>query len=355
MKRTVRQTVRKHGQGEGGADNMRWLKKLHISLLLLSVMVMTIGQTAFAEEAAGSASEGGYTYTVKVYGGNPKIGKSTGGGVAVEAGSGADVSSDGKCVTVSGLKYGDRVYINAQDAANVVDGKYYVKGVRKAGREDSEASEGSFEVDGDRDFVISYGIKGSMVAYTVNYLDAAGNTLLPSDTYYGNPGERQYVSSRYVDGYVPQAMNLVKTLSANEAENVFDFQYTPVAPGTVTTPPAADAGTAAPAADAGAAAPAADAGAAAAPAPAGEDLVAAPDEETPQDLVDLDEEGDEVPLANVKADRPGTVMSYTPVYVGIGAAAVAALALMAFYLKKRRKAPVSEAEEFISEMTDDER
>ncbi len=46
-----------------------------------------------------------------------------------------------------------------------------------------------------------------MVAYTVNYQDAAGNALLESDTYYGNPGERQYVSSRYVDGYVPQALN----------------------------------------------------------------------------------------------------------------------------------------------------
>ena len=70
---------------------------------------------------------------------------------------------------------------------------------------------------------VAYGIKGDMVAYTVNYQDAAGNALLESDTYYGNPGERQYVSSRYVDGYVPQALNLVKTLSVNEAENVFTF------------------------------------------------------------------------------------------------------------------------------------
>ncbi len=64
-----------------------------------------------------------------------------------------------------------------------------------------------------------------MVAYTVNYLDADGNRLLASDTYYGVVGERQYVSARYVDGYQPQALNLVKTLSGNEAENVFDFQY----------------------------------------------------------------------------------------------------------------------------------
>lgn len=36
---------------------------------------------------------------------------------------------------------------------------------------------------------------------------------------------RQYVSSRYIEGYVPQALNMVMTLSANEAENIFTFEY----------------------------------------------------------------------------------------------------------------------------------
>lgn len=329
---------------------MKWLRKLRISLLLLSVTVAASGLTAFA---ADTASEEGYTYTVKVYAGDPKIGKSTGGGVTLESGSGADITPESDHVVISGLKYGERVYINAQDAASAVDGKYYVRGVRQAGREESEAAVGTFTVDGDRDFVISYGIKGDMVAYTVNYLDAAGNALLTSDTYYGNPGERQYVSSRYVDGYVPQAMNLVKTLSTNEAENVFNFEYTPVAAGTVATPPATDAGAAAPAADAGAAAPGAAAPAAPA-APEGEGLVAAPDEETPQDLVDLDEENDEVPLANVKADRPGTVMSYMPIYVGVGAAALIALGIMGLYLKRRRRVRADGVEEFVEDIMDDE-
>lgn len=102
-----------------------------------------------------------------------------------------------------------------------------------------------------------------------------GNALLESDTYYGNPGERQYVSSRYVDGYVPQALNLVKTLSVNEAENVFTFIYTSTA-GTVQAPPATNAGA-------------------------------------------------------------GTVMSHTPIYIGIGAVALAALIVAAVYLNKHRK------------------
>lgn len=312
---------------------MRRLRKLFTSLLLLSVVVMLLSQTAFAVE--------GYTYTVRVYAGDPKIGALTGGGVTATGGS---ISRSGDCIMVSGLKYGDTVYINAQDAVKAVDERYYVRGIAQAGREESEAAQGTFTVDGNRDFVAAYGIKGDMVAYTVNYLDANGNTLLPSDTYYGNPGERQYVSSRYVDGYLPQAWNLVKTLSANESENVFTFTYTAAAAGTVTTPPAADAGTGTGTAAGGAAGGDGAAGAGAAGAGAAGDadveaeadgLVEAPDEEVPQDLVNLDDE--EVPLANVKKDRPGTVMSHLPVYIGVGAMALVALIVAAVYLKKRRK------------------
>lgn len=231
------------------------------------------------------------------------------------------------------------VYINAQDAVKAVDERYYVRGIAQAGREESEAAQSTFTVDGNRDFVAAYGIKGDMVAYTVQYVDTAGNALLDSDTYYGNPGERQYVSSRYVDGYLPQAWNLVKTLSANESENVFTFTYTAAAAGTVTTPPAADAGTGTGTAAGGAAGGAGAAGAGAAGdadvEAEADGLVEAPDEEVPQDLVNLDDE--EVPLANVKKDRPGTVMSHLPVYIGVGAVALVALIVAAMYLKKRRK------------------
>ena len=107
---------------------------------------------------------------------------------------------------VFGLKFGDIVYQYSgcgRDGRQQILCKRYYSGWKGGLRK----GEGTFQVDGDRDFVVAYGIKGDMVAYTVNYQDAAGNALLESDTYYGNPGERQYVSSRYVDGYVPQALN----------------------------------------------------------------------------------------------------------------------------------------------------
>lgn len=314
---------------------MKRVRTVFISLLLLSVMMFC--QTAFAEEDTD------YTYTIKVYAGNAKIGKLTGGGVTVASGSGASIQYNGDCVVVSGLKFGDIIYINAQDAAEVVDSRYYVRGITQAGREESEKTEGTFRVEGDRDYVAAYGIKGDMVAYTVQYVDADGNELLATDTYYGNPGERQYVSSRYVDGYMPQAFNLVKTLSTNEAENVFTFRYTPVAAGTVTTPPAEGTGT-------GTTTPGTTAPGTTAPGTTtdagtttdttttpGEDegLVDVPEDETPQDLVDLDDE--DVPLANVKEDRPGTVLSQLPIYIGVGILAVAALVIAALYLKKHKK------------------
>lgn len=43
------------------------------------------------------------------------------------------------------------------------------------------------------------------------------------------------VAYHYIEGYQPQAYNLTKTLSKNEAENVFTFVYEPVPEDTVTT------------------------------------------------------------------------------------------------------------------------
>ncbi len=317
---------------------MKYVKSIRSCLLILSVMIAALGQTVFA---AG----GEYTYTVRVYAGNQ--------GVVSEKGitipEGASMTCNGNQVEISGLKYDEKVYITVQDMASAEDERYYVKGLRKAGRDNSEAENvaSAFDVEGDRDYVVAYGIKGDMVAYTVNYVDARGNALLESDTYYGNPGERQYVSARYVDGYQPQAYNLVKTLSTNTEENVFNFEYTPV------TAPAPE-GTGTETATPGGGGAAAQEGAA--PAEEGgetgteeggetaeegaQEVVPVEDEQTPQDLVDLDDE--QTPLANQKLDdeRPGTRMGYLPVYVGIGAAAAAALILAAIYLKKRRVASV---------------
>ncbi len=348
---------------------MKWLRTIRTSLLILSVMILMIGQTAFAEDA----DDGGYTYTVRLSAGNQ--GMLTGEGITVVRDGvanpeGTSIAKKGDQMVVSGLEYNDEVYIIPDDAARVSDERYSIRGVRRSGRDNTEAVQATGRIASDLDYVIAYRVSGQMVKYTVNYLDEDGNTLLGSDTYYGNPGERQYVSARYVDGYLPQAYNLVMTLSQNEAENVFEFRYTPVETGetvteettgttttttTTTTTGAGAAGAGAAGADAGAGAAGADAGAAAdADAGVGGDATVVPDEEVPldegpDDIVDLDDE--EVPLANVNQDRPGKVMSYLPVYIGIGAAAAVALVATALYLRKRRRVP---AKEIVEQIRSDE-
>ena len=205
---------------------MRWLKNAGMSILILFLMAISGSQ-------AVSAAEEAYTYTVRLYAGNQ--GTITNSGVEISS-STARISFSDDCAVISGLQYGDMVYIRPQDAIETTDERYYVRGVRRSGRDNAQAESPAFYVACDRDFVAAYGVRGDMAEYTVSYQDEAGNTLMKSDTYYGNIGERQYVSSRYIEGYQPSSLNMVKTLSANAAENIFTFRYTRIAAGTTPAP-----------------------------------------------------------------------------------------------------------------------
>ena len=180
---------------------MKKYKKLFVSLL--AAAVLTVG-SAFSVMAADT-----YTYKVTVYAGN----------------KGTIDGQEQKEIT--GLSLGSQVILDI-NSVKVTDDKYYVKGFRLSGRDNEEAlATPTIEVDGDVDYVVAYGIKGDMVAYTVNYQDANGKTLADSQTFYGNAGDKPVVAYKYVENYIPQALALTKTLSDNESENVFTFTYTP--------------------------------------------------------------------------------------------------------------------------------
>ncbi|MCR2019592.1 hypothetical protein NSB04_07520, partial [Blautia pseudococcoides] len=255
--------------------------------------------------------------------------------------------------------------------------KYYVKGVRISGRDNNSLETSAFHVNGDRDFVVAYGIQGDMVGYTVNYHDADGNELAPSRTYYGNVGDKPVVAYLYMENYTPQALALTKTLVSNEAENVFTFVYSPVTTETVTVPgetttvttvvpgttttettvietpaagttPAGTTGTDGTTGDAGTAGTEGtpgDAGTAGTEGTAGEagtdagTQVIEPEEvpEGNQDIVDLDEE--ETPLADNPEETKEKVKKGFPLAAGIaiGVGAVAALSALAVFLIRRRR------------------
>ena len=103
--------------------------------------------------------------------------------------------------------------------------KYYVKGFKESGKDNATSVQPLPAIaDRDMDYVVVYGVKGNGTTYRVSYVDQAGNTLADSVEYFGNVGDRPVVGFRYIEGYQPQAYNLVRTLSSNAADNEFTFE-----------------------------------------------------------------------------------------------------------------------------------
>ena len=332
---------------------MKKWKRLLVSLLTVS---MTLGASTMSVMADDTTP---YTYKV-----------------TLSAGNKGTINGQNK-IEQTDIASGSTVTFNLNDI-QVTDDKYYVKGIRLSGRDNNETlAAPSFTVDKDADYVVAYGIKGNMVAYTVNYQDASGKSLAESQTFYGNIGDKPVVAYRYIENYIPDALALTKTLSDNESENVFTFTYTPGATDrivetttTVTTTvprtatPAGAAGTTGSAGTTGAAAGTGTGttagGTAAGGTTAGgttaggtttggtaggttnadnsqdttDDTTTAPDEQTPKSLVDLDDE--DTPKGNIDAKDK---TSKTPIAAGIGiiVVAVAALVGLIVFLKKRAK------------------
>ncbi len=186
-----------------------------LSLLCALCLVCLVGSVPLPVKAQG------YTYTVRFFVGTQ--------GSINEKGSlnGGRVSEDMQMLVFENLQYGQQVIFN-QNMITLNDGsKYYIRGLRESGKDNNTVGGyPSFTVTGDQDYVVAYGILGSAVAYTVNYVDQNGGALAPSETYYGNVGDKAVIAYLYIDGYQPQAYNIGLTLSENAADNVIDFIYT---------------------------------------------------------------------------------------------------------------------------------
>lgn len=207
---------------------MKKMYKIATYLLAFCFLLGSIPVSVKAED---------YKYQVTIFSG--KQGAFSGTAGLVVKGADYSVSNTADAIVIKDLNPGDTVSFEARSGAVALDkdSKYYVQGIRISGRDNNAAVENSsFEVTGDQEYVVAYGIKGNQVAYTINYQDANGNKLADSQTFYGNVGDKPVVAYTYIDGYAPEYRNLTKTLSANAAENVFTFNYLPYETVTVTTP-----------------------------------------------------------------------------------------------------------------------
>lgn len=201
-------------------------------------LCLALGGALAGSPVKVSAEE--YTYQVTFYSGNQGSFDGT-EGLSVNnqsSGSAYTVEETADAIIVSGLKRGDIVSFDVQAGAVELaqDSKYYLRGVRESGRDNNTVDSSAFRVDGDAEYVVAYGIRGNQTEYTVNYRDAEGNELAPSRTYYGNVGDKSVVAYLYLENYNPQTLALTKTLSDNEAENVFTFVYTQVPTEVITEP-----------------------------------------------------------------------------------------------------------------------
>lgn len=338
---------------------MRKMGKVLVSLAAMAAVV----SLAMPVQAAPNP----YDYTIRVFAG--KQGAFSSGEMVEYTGSGAiqfnrasanGENSAGGSVTVNGETY---------EVTVPADGKYYAKGIRISGKD--KILNSYSKINEDADYVIAYGVLSDRVDYTVRYLDTNGNELAPEGHYYGNAGDKPIVAFLNIDGYVPNAYNITKTLVKDE-ENIFTFTYARRAAGggntggggdttvydeevvttTNTTPVVVPGDGAGAAAGGGVTVVPGEGGAAGAGDAGGAGEAAAPGE--PQELVDLDDE--EVPLANVPGSsgggsgigsEPGSFFVNMPpaVIVGIVSMAVLAVAAAWFLIFKRKKKGTDEDEQ----------
>ena len=151
-------------------------------------------------------------------------------GFAVTA-SGADSFK----VTFSGGLYGDADTpsvmvpaggsIDPDDyAVTVKNSKYTFIGFHIAGQE--PVVHGSTRITHDTTFVAAYGVKGSLVSYTIHYVDAkTGKALHAPRTYYGNIGDKPVSAYIYIEKYRPEGLAITGTLKAGT--NDWTLQYYP--------------------------------------------------------------------------------------------------------------------------------
>lgn len=359
---------------DGGKGNEPALRMVPYLILFCGLSVLGGKSTVQAgsyEDAAWRADwSGSYTYRIVFHAGNQGTFAGTGHVDVFVPESGENrerpevrLSRDRTAIIVEGLRKGDRISFDAasEGALTLADsGRYYVQGIRLSGRDNDTVSVTSFEISGERerdlDYVVAYGIRRDMTAYTIQYQDIYGNTLAASQTRYGSVGDQAMAAYRHLEGYEPQAYNMTKTLVKNEAFNVFTFVYTPVEteragengePGESEISEETEVSEETEASEEPAetekreesAAPAeneaAEEAAASGTPPADEE--AGPETEGPEELLELDDEG--VPLADggrngsgekdgTKAERGEAERSGTDLVFGWAAAAVCAAAVV---------------------------
>lgn len=195
------------------------IKQTGVSVLIFALLLSAV--LPFESRAATYFADD-YTYTVRIFSGAQGVFSDGSSQITIEA------APDTK-LDFSKLLEGIQLNSSQDALGNIVESKYYAKGIRESGKDNNTVEtmiSPVYQVTRDIDLVVAYAMKGNDVAYTVNYVSAqTGEELLQSETFYGNIGEKPVVAYRYISGYEPQAYNLTKSLQEDASQNVFTFTY----------------------------------------------------------------------------------------------------------------------------------
>lgn len=280
--------------------------------------------------SAGAMSVFAAGYELTVYSGNGEF-------ASGDSIKGTKVSVDEAAATVS-VDGGSAEAITMPDGESADNSKYFVRGVKVTGHDNSEvivddidlASSSSPVKNKDASVVIAYGLKSNMTKYTVKYVVAGTGEELGSETHYGVKGDKPIVSYKYFEGYLPNAWNETGKI-ADDGSTEFTFTYYEVDnEGNIII---INDGGGAGGAGAGAGAGAGGAGGAGAGAGANIGDNATPLADGPADLVDID--NGTTPQAAPEDDKTSSGIN-KGIIAGAAAVIAAAAAVAAVVAKRRR-------------------
>lgn len=197
------------------------IKKIVFALFAI-VLIICSSVCSLSVNASEDYFASDYTYTVRIYSGAQGTFSDGSSMILIRATYGTTISLAETLDTIEMKKV-------ENFSGELVESKYYAKGIRESGKDNNTVDSMMgpvFTITRDADYVVAYAMKGGDISYTVKYIDAeTKKELAPTDTFYGNIGEKPVVAYKYINGYIPKVYNLAKTLREDASQNVFVFEY----------------------------------------------------------------------------------------------------------------------------------
>ena len=156
---------------------MKRYKRLFSVLLSLCLICLTVAPVRAAQLPEGGDTTTGTEGDTTTGGGSSSSGSGRSYTIRLFAGKQGEFKEGDKELLTLERGYGDQVTFQMNSVRLINGEKYYIKGFRESGKDNSEAETyPAFNVTGDQDYVVAYGVLSDATTYTINYVDTAGRS-----------------------------------------------------------------------------------------------------------------------------------------------------------------------------------